>query len=115
MYWLTKLRIHVVTRDKATEYAIQLLPPIRPSSLNIREVKICSGIYHKKLGNPDDINALCRDVTDLMPKQRGEDAHVIPWDTCMKWVDNVCDHNACGSKSESLGVRHPNNFTNKTF
>ncbi|CAL9232150.1 unnamed protein product [Arabidopsis halleri] len=99
MYWLTKLiRTHVVARAKAREYAIQILPPIRPSSLNIREL---DGIFPKKLGNPDDINALRRDVTDLMKKLRGEDAHIIPWDTRMKWVDKVYDQNACGSKSKS--------------
>ncbi|CAE6129142.1 unnamed protein product [Arabidopsis arenosa] len=48
-------------------------------------------IFPRKPGNPDDIKALRRDVTDLMQKLRSEDAHAIPWDTRMKWVEKVCD------------------------
>ncbi|KAG7557196.1 hypothetical protein ISN44_As11g031870 [Arabidopsis suecica] len=48
-----------------------------------------NGIFPKKPGNPDDINALRRDVTDLMQKLRSEDAHAIPWDTRMKWVPSM--------------------------
>ncbi|XP_020878281.1 uncharacterized protein LOC9308516 isoform X2 [Arabidopsis lyrata subsp. lyrata] len=37
------------------------------------------------------ITGLKKDVTDLMHKLRSEDAHAIPWDTRMKWVEKVCD------------------------
>ncbi|KAG7557194.1 hypothetical protein ISN44_As11g031850 [Arabidopsis suecica] len=57
----------------------------------LKNFGMCRGIFPRKPGNPDDIKALRRDVTDLMQKLRSEDAHAIPWDTRMKWVEKVCD------------------------
>lgn len=45
----------------------------------------------KKPGITDDINAIRKEVTDLMQILHGEDAQAIPWDTRMKWVDKVCE------------------------
>ncbi|KAF3489569.1 hypothetical protein F2Q69_00052426 [Brassica cretica] len=40
-------------------------------------------------GNPHDIRALRKDVTDLIQKLHGEDAKAIPWDTRKEWVLTV--------------------------
>uniref|UniRef100_A0A0D3AYF6 Uncharacterized protein n=1 Tax=Brassica oleracea var. oleracea TaxID=109376 RepID=A0A0D3AYF6_BRAOL len=62
----------------------------------MKTLKTSGGLHHcdilpHKPGNTHDIRALRKDVTDLMQKLHGEDAQAIPWDSRLKWVDNVCD------------------------
>ncbi|CDY45749.1 BnaC02g42330D [Brassica napus] len=93
---LLRLENHVKQEGDHKKSTLEMFLVTLLVGKTMKTLKTSGGLHHcdilpHKPGNTHDIRALRKDVTDLMQKLHGEDAQAIPWDSRLKWVDNVCD------------------------